>query len=418
MTKKKNLGFALAGAALILSTAVASADTTLHVFISSQHQPEVWRKVLDQYEADHKGTKVEIAVGGNTSDQQAQYLNTQMTAKDPSLDLVILDVVRTAQFSAAGWTASLNDVIGEPEKFLSQYLPAYSEADMVDGKVVALPAFADAMFLYYRKDLLEKYNLQPPKTWAELKEAAKSIQKGEGGKLEGLSFQGKAIEGTVCTFLLPYWSMGKTVAENGRLAFDQEAATKSLQLWKSFVTEGVAPKNIAEVATDDTRQDFQNGNVAFAVNWSYAWNHFQNDADSKVKDKVGVTTIPTVEGGEPATCLGGWQWGVSAFSEHKAEAEDLIKYLSSPEVSKFMAINGALLPVFPDLYQDPDVIEAVPWFADALPIVKSAKPRPVTPRYNEVSDAIRTTVNAVLAGTMTAEQGAGVIQSRLRRVLR
>jgi len=418
MTIKRYFGLALAGTALMLSAEIANADTTLHVFISSQHQPEVWRKVLDQYEAEHKGTQVEIAVGGNTSDQQAQYLNTQMTAKDPTLDLIILDVVRTAQFSAAGWTAPLNDALGDPEKFLSRYLPAYSEADMVDGKVVALPAFADAMFLYYRKDLLEKYNLQPPKTWAELKEAARTIQKGEGGDLEGLSFQGKAIEGTVCTFLLPYWSMGKSIVEDGHLTFDQDAAVKSLQLWKSFVTEGVAPKNIAEVATDDTRQDFQNGNVVFAVNWSYAWNHFENDPDSKIKDKVGVTTIPAVEGGEQATCLGGWQWGVSAFSEHKPEAEELIKYLSSPEVSKYMAINGALLPVFPDLYQDADVTKAVPWFADALPIVKSAKPRPVTPRYNEVSDAIRTTVNAVLAGTMSPEQGAGVIQSRLRRVLR
>jgi multiple sugar transport system substrate-binding protein len=42
----------------------------------------------------------------------------------------------------------------------------------------------------------------------------------------------------------------------------------------------------------------------------------------------------------------------------------------------------------------------------------------VTPRYNEVSEIIRTTVNGVLAGQSTPEQGADQMEGRLRRVLR
>jgi multiple sugar transport system substrate-binding protein len=42
----------------------------------------------------------------------------------------------------------------------------------------------------------------------------------------------------------------------------------------------------------------------------------------------------------------------------------------------------------------------------------------VTPRYNEVSDVVRTTVNAVLAGSMGPDEGADLIQARLARVLR
>ena len=49
----------------------------------------------------------------------------------------------------------------------------------MDGKLVALPAFADAMFLYYRKDLLDKYHLPVPQTWSELAKEAKTIQDGE-----------------------------------------------------------------------------------------------------------------------------------------------------------------------------------------------------------------------------------------------
>ena len=83
-----------------------------------------------------------------------------------------------------------------------------------------------------------------------------------------------------------------------------------------------------------------------------------------------------------------------------------------------MAINASLLPIYPDLCKNPEVTAAVPWFADALATVETAKARPVTPRYNEVSEVVRSTVNAVLAGSMTPEEGADLIQTRLARVLR
>jgi multiple sugar transport system substrate-binding protein len=64
------------------------------------------------------------------------------------------------------------------------------------------------------------------------------------------------------------------------------------------------------------------------------------------------------------------------------------------------------------------VVSAAPWFADAKAVVETARPRPVTPRYNEVSETIRTAVNAVMAGVSTPEQAADAIQSRLLRVLK
>ena len=411
MNARTTLRWLLAGS-MIAAAAPGFADTNLKIYISSQHQPDVWRQVLDQYQAKTPGVTVDIETGGNTSEAQAQYLNTVMSAKDSTLDVLILDVIRPAQFAAAGWTVPIEG------QDMAAYLPAYAEANTVDGEVVALPAFADAQFLYYRKDLLDKYGINPPATWPELTAAVEKIRAGENDPdLQGLSFQGKAIEGAVCTFLLGYWTQGKNLVENGELTFDRDAAVKSLALWKSFVDEGVAKKNIAEVATDDTRKEFQAGDAIFAVNWSYAWAQAQGP-ESAVAGKVGVTRVPAIEGGEQATCLGGWEWGVSTYSEHQEEAGKLVDFLSSPEVAEFMAINASLMPPFPALFTDPEVTAAVPWFADALGVVETARPRPVTPRYNEVSEVIRTTVNAVLAGVTTPEEGADQIESRLRRILR
>ncbi|MBK4214606.1 ABC transporter substrate-binding protein [Paracoccus caeni] len=403
---------ALAAAGTMALPVMASAETALRIFISSQHQPDIWREVLDRYQEAHPDVTVEIETGGNTSEAQAQYLNTLMSAEDSSLDVMILDVVRPAQYAAAGWTRPVEGVD------MATYLPAYAEANTVGGDVVALPAFADAMFLYYRTDLLEKHGVAVPETWQELRAAAQKILAAEGdADLQGLSFQGKAIEGAVCTFLLPLWSLGGQVVEDGEFEMDDTTALASMELWKGFADDGTAKPNISEVATDDTRREFQAGDVVFAVNWSYAWAQAQGE-ESEVAGKVGVARLPAMEGGEQVSCLGGWEWGVSAFTEHPDEAEALVKYLSSPEVAKHMAVNGALLPAFPELYDDAEVLEAAPWFADAKEVVETARPRPVTPRYAEVSEVIRTTLNAVLAGVTTPEDGVTEIEARLRRVLR
>lgn len=416
--------FTLAAAGLALAVAGfatnALAQTQLRVFSGGQNQrPDLMRKLFDDYEARNPGVKIAIETGGATSELQRQYLSTVLNAKDSAIDIYMIDIVNPAQYFAAGWLEPLDKYVGGPAA-LKPYLPAYAAANVVDGKVAAMPAFADAMFMYYRKDLLEKYKIAEPHTWAELSAAARKIQAGEGTPgLQGLSIQGAPIEGAVCTFLIPYWSQGKDFNDAaGHLTLDKPAAVKGLSQWLSMVDAGVIKKNVAEVKTPDTVNEFKAGQVVFAVNWGFAWERFQLDKDSHVQGKVGVMPLPAMIGGRSATCVGGWQWAMSAFSTHKAEAARLVKFLASPEASKFLAAQGSLLPTIQGVYTDADVVKAVPWFKDAATVVVAGRGRPISRDYGQVSDTIRTTTSAVLARTKTPEDGVAEIESRLRRVMR
>ena len=418
--------------AIILSLLIAAYLPTAHaqpttpialkVYVGGQQRPDIMRDLFAQYMAAHPGVTISLEVGGATSELNQKYLNMVLTAKDSTLDIFLIDIIRPAQFAAAGWAEPLDAYLGsEREAFLSRYLPAYREATTVDNKVIALPALADSLFLYYRKDLLAKYNEPPPTTWPELARVAKKIQQGESAidpNLQGLSFQGKAIEGAVCTFLLPYWSLGGEIIRDGKTSFERNKAEAGLNMWRKMVSDGVAKKNTAEVGTDDTRKEFQAGKVIFGVIWGYAWNHFQSGVDTRVKDKVGVIKLPAMPGGKSVSCMGGWNWSVSAYGKHKAESVALVRWLSSPEVSKQLAMKGSFHPVFPSVYKDPEVIKAVPWFADALPVVETARPRPVTPMYRAISDALRINTNTVMAGVKTPQQALDEIEQRVARALR
>lgn len=414
-------GICLALALSLGSLAASAQQTTLRIFTGGQQRPDVMRQIVDLYSQRNPGIRVEVEVGGATSDQQQQYLNTVLAAKDSALDVVLIDVIRPAQWAAQGWAEPLDSYLGaERDAVMNRYLPAYREANIVDGKVMALPYFADAQFLYYRTDLLAKHGVQPPRSWEDLIEGARKILAAEGNaNLSGFQTAGAPIEGTVCTYLVPVWGSGGNLTNaQGRLALDGAAAKRPFELFARMKDTGVLPNNIAEIVTDRIRLDFQAGNVIFAQQWGYAWNRFQGDADTQVKDKVGVVPLPGFRDGKPATCIGGWQLAVSAFSRHKAEAVKLVRFLSSPEISKMQAVLASHLPVFAEVYADADVLKANPWFSQALPVVQTARARPVSPRYPEVSDIVRSNTNAFLAGTKTVDQALSDMNARLPRAMR
>ena len=422
MKKRTFLSLTL-GTAMMLGSGVSAyaQQTTLRIFTGGQQRPDVMRRIADEYEKRTPGVKVEVEIGGATSEQQQQYLNTVLASKDSALDVILIDVIRPAQWAAAQWAEPLDAFLGaDKDKIMARYLPAYREANIVNGKVIALPYFADAQFLYYRKDLLEKHGVAPPKTWAELQAGAQKIQAAEGNaNLSGFQTAGAPIEGTVCTYLVPLWGAGGSLTNaQGQLNLAGPEARRPFQLWADMKTANVTPPNLAEIPTDRIRQNFQAGNLIFGMNWGYVWARSQNDPDSLVKEKVGVVPLPGFTADKAATCIGGWQLAVSSFSKNKKAAFDFTLYLSSPEVAKMQAIAASHLPVFPEVYTDPEVLRANPWFAQALPVVQTARARPVAANYPRVSEIIRTNMNAFLAGAKTTDAALADMTRDLALVIR
>jgi multiple sugar transport system substrate-binding protein len=413
---------ALVSASLALGVTSFVDAQTIRVFSGGQSQrPDLMRKMFDSFEKANPGVKIEIETGGQTAELQREYLGKVLNAKDAALDVFMIDITAPRVNHSKGWLEPLNQYLGKPAEVLADHLPVYRTTNVIDGQIVAMPGFADAMFVYYRKDLLAKYNLREPRTWDALATAAKKVKAGEktNPNLQGLSIQGAPIEGTVCTFLLPIWSKGGDIADsNGKLKLDTAMAQQGVEQWLKLIDDGIVPKNASEVKTIDSVNDFKAGNAIFAISWGFAWDRFQNDADSKVKGLVDVMPMPRVgEGSKSATCVGGWQWAVSSFSKNKAMAAKLVKHMSTPDVAKFLAVEGSLLPVFASTYTDPAYLAKVPWASGAGVIATFGRSRPVSAKYNDVSDAIRTATSAMLARKVSAQQGVAELNAKLKPIL-
>ncbi|MDZ7704919.1 MAG: ABC transporter substrate-binding protein [Trueperaceae bacterium] len=417
--KKRLSTLALLVALLVPS---AFAQTEVALFLDPREPIELFEEFAERYEAENPDVSIRFEIGGATSDQQQQYLNTVLSSQSSELDIFQIDVVRPATFAAAGWAEPLNGYFESEEAlqdYLGDFLNGPVEADTVDGTLYAIPAYADAQFLYYRSDLLEEYGFEPPTTWGELQEQALAIMEGEGDpNLQGFNYQGAAIEGTVCTFLEALWTAGGNWRnDEGEITVDTPAGEQALEWYQSTLESGITIPNIAEVATDDSRRMFQAGDVVFMLNWGYAWARFQNDEDSAVAGNVGIAPLPAFEGEESATCTGGWQWAINPYSENKDVAFDVIRYYSSPEFQEQWAIQASRIPVRLALYEDPEVLEANPHFEQFFNVIVNARPRPVTPLYSDVSELIRTTMNAFLARSLSVDEALSQMQVGLEDIL-
>lgn len=325
-----------------------------------------------------------------TSGDNLNYFTIRMAAGDHQPDVVELDIVWPATFAAAEWIIPLNEYVSENE--IARHIPSYVQSLTIDGNLTAFPTRADCLVFYYRSDLLQEYGFEPPRTWDEMIRQARTIVDGENNpNLYGFSWAGGNIENLLAVFLTFLWGEGGSIVDsNGNLTLNSDAGVRALQLMVDMIHEhGMSPQGTTTLATDAARVEFQQGRGVFSINWTYAWGRFQED-DSAIKGRVGMTVPPTTSPEfEPAVALGGRHWAVNRNSRYPEHAVEVALQLASEEVQKQRAIQESNPPTLLALYEDPEVVEAMPWLNDYLPIVQSGRSRPHSPQYSQVSEVIR-----------------------------
>ncbi len=370
--------------------------------------------------ARETGHTVELVSTPASGSERLALYQQLLAAGAPDIDVFQIDVV---------WPGILAphfiDLAPYAGARVDQHLPSIVANNTVNGRLVAMPWFANLPMLYYRADLLEKYGLPPPATWRALTETAQRIQQAERAagneRLWGYVWQGRAYEGLTCNALewITSHRGGRIVADDGAIALDNPGAARALTLAAGWVGT-ISPRGVLNYAEEESRGVFQSGHAVFMRNWPYAW-PLANGADSPVRGKVGVAPLPAGEDGARAATLGGEQLAVSKYSRHPALAADLVMHLTGRAEQKRRAIAAAFNPTMPALYRDPEVLRANPFFARFAQTFDDAVTRPsaVTGhRYNRVSTAFQYAVHAVLAGQADAGTALRSLERSLMRLSR
>jgi trehalose/maltose transport system substrate-binding protein len=402
---------AIAGATASLFAARAQGGVTVTIACGSVGQELELCKEGTSAWATKTGNKVTVFEGPQLTDDRLGFYQQQLAAQSSDIDVYQIGVL-------AANLIDLNEFIGADA--IKVQNAGNIANNTSDGKLVAMPWFTDGGVLYYRTDLLKKYNVTVPKTWAQLAAAATKIQAGErktNNKFYGFAFQGKDYEGLTCDAL--EWinsnGGGTIVDAKGNVTINNKAAAATLDLIAS-VAKKVSPPAVTTYAEEEARGVWQSGNIAFMRNWPYAYSLGQG-ADSAIKGKIGIAPLPN-DGKNPSVgTLGGWQLGVSKFSKNQKVAADLVAYLTSTAVQKERAVKASYQPTISTLYSDADVLKAVPFFKDIAGRNPVARPSSVTgTKYPAVSTAFSAAVHSVLTGKAKGAAALAKLETALNKI--
>jgi trehalose/maltose transport system substrate-binding protein len=350
----------------------------------------------------------------SSTDTFAQYQRF-FQGQSSDLDVLMIDVVWPGQLASN--LVDLGPKLGDATK---THYPGIVANDTINGTLVAMPFFSDFGILYYRTDLLQKYNLSaPPKTWDELGQQATTIMNGEKGSnpnFGGFVFQGNAYEGLTCNGLEWLASTGGgMIVENGKATVNNPQATAIFNMIKGWVGT-IAPRGVTTYQEEEARNAFQTGNSAFMRNWPYAY-ALGAANDSPVKGKFDVAPLPAGSGQQAVGCIGGWALAVSKYSKSPDASIEFVRYLSSPEFQTFRGVVGGYVPTIPSVADNPAVQQAQPYLAKVGDVMRVARPSAETgENYNQVSTLFFQGANSILNG----QDAASVLpnmQSQIQRLL-
>jgi trehalose/maltose transport system substrate-binding protein len=336
-------------------------------------------------------------------------------AQSADLDVMMLDVIWPGAF--APHLLDLTQRLGTEAK---QHYPNIIQNDTVNGKLIALPWFADVGILYYRTDLLKKYGFNgPPQTWDDLAQQAKKIMDGEKASnpnFTGFVFQGNAYEGLTCDAL--EWlasSGGGQIIQDGKVTVNNPQATTMLNTVKGWVGT-ITPRGVTTFQEDDARNVFQGGNAAFMRNWPYAYAAAKQG--SPIQNTFDAGALPANSGQPHVGTVGGWQLGVSKYSKNQDAGVELVRYMASPEVQAWRAVVGTFLPTIQAVAAMPAVVQAQPFLKNIGDVQRVTRPSTVlADQYNQGSTIFFQGVNQILNGQDAGSVLPNVSQ-QLQRLLR
>lgn len=362
-------------------------------------------KQIEAFEKENPRIKIELIELPDNTNEKYEVISQALALEDGQVDIVSADVTWPAIFVESDWVEPLDSYFSNED--LDHLLKSAIGAGQIGDELYGISYRIDSGLLYYRKDLLEQYGYEVPKTWEELILTSKDIMAKEEG-MYGMAGSWAEFEGLTCNFLEFLWSYdGEVLNHEGETVINSPNSKKALNIMSGMInTDGITPPDVTSFKSGDVRDLFNEGNLIFMRDWPTGWRKAQNPEYSKVVGNVGVAPLPFGEGHDDSHgTFGGWMYMVSKHSNNKDEAVKFIKFMLREDVEKEMVLTHNYLPSVKSLYTDEDVLDRMPYLEEMMPFLNDAWTRPQVGYYDKITYIIQREVSRVLNADIESDDG-------------
>ena len=302
-----------------------------------------------------------------------------------------------------GLIRPLDDLIAE----FGQDIPK-SQLITIDGKVYAVAFMANAQHLMFRKDILEKAGVEPPKTYEDVLAAAKAIK--DAGLMD------YPISGTYQTgwnlaeeFVNMYFGLGGSFFKDGTAepAINNEKGVQAINMMKAL-SEYMNP-DFLTYDSNAASAEWEAGNVAMMNMWGSRASAI-TDAEGSTEEITSNTVMaaaPTVGGGSmPASTLW-WDGFTIAANISDEDAEATFRALvHGIDPSVITAENNDEAVWLISSFKPGPLAQGVAATASA-----GTAPYPMQPYMAAMHTALGNELSDVLQGNESAEQALADVEA-------
>ncbi|MEJ8640922.1 extracellular solute-binding protein [Streptomyces sp. MS1.HAVA.3] len=342
-----------------------------------------WDKVTGAFTASHPGVKVEVQLLP-WADIDREVSRMVKAGKAPDVALM----GSYSDFAAQGKLYSAEELLSVGAE--ANFLQPLAEAGTVNSRLYGLPFVASSRLLFYNRALFSKAGVkEPPKTWSDLKAAAKAL-KDKGVKYPYALPLGP--EEAHAEALIWEVSNGGGYADNGgNYSLDSE---KNIRTWQwvkdNLVTPGlVGPTAPSQLNRADAFGAFLRGEVGMLNGYP----SLAHQAAAKGID-VGTVAMPVSDelgAGETPPTVGVADWMV-AFKQNgkRDEIGRFLEFVYQDKNLSDFAGRYHLLPSTASAARTPAGGGLTQTDEDFLSALRTARLYPVNdPSWVTVSDTIK-----------------------------
>ncbi len=330
---KTLLGAALA-ASMIASTCTGvmaeseeNVTLTWAVFETDNYTAEVWQHIIDAFEADNPGIKIEKVL--MTGDSRPQFLKTMLSAGNmPDINIDPVDL------------ASTEGVYAEvPEELLAKFEDsAVVSFNGVKNLVPAYKAYRTQVF--YNKHQFEDAGItEVPTTWDEFIEVCDTLQEAGYTPLMGVG------AADIWATAFGYWT-GVVNSElytaypnfnedilSGELSWENDVLIDTLKSWQTLTP--YYHKGSMSFSNTQATSEFLSGSAAMFMDGAWSTTTIDN-SDEYSADDFGTFMMPTPSGAK-TYCTMPQYWGVSETCENKEAAFKFCEYVlgGNPDIYRY-----------------------------------------------------------------------------------
>lgn len=348
-----------------------------------------------------------------------------LQSKTGAYDLIMMDDPWFPKFASLNGVSELTpffqkkNLAGPDDDFVKTSL-ALCRHPYESGKLFALPYVGNSQLFFYRKDLFEKHKLNPPDSWENVLNAAKTISEKEaagspaGGKLHGYVMRAAQGNPAVADFMPMFWAHGAEMFDaNGNPTVNSAEGINALKMMLELGK--YSPSGYASFNADEVSNHLLQGTAAMSINWPAWIPAFSDPNKSKVIGKIEFTSMPGAKNPGKAE-IGNWLIAIPQAARNKDTAFDFLVWATSREQMKLSAQRGNP-PTRVSLFKDEELLKKYPAYPAQLKSLEASRPRPRTAQWKEIEDIFGTFLSKANSGQLSPEDAMNQANEEIKKIV-